>query len=57
MASVMTAKLLASRRASSSCHLPGAGRGASRLRSPVAAISPMVAVMARSGRVTVRAMA
>ncbi len=58
MESVMVLKVVASSRASSSSQAapPGAAP-IRRVRSPVAAISRMVAVIAPRGRVTVRAMA
>ena len=54
--SVMVLKVEASSRASSSSQCGVAATGILRVRSPVAAISRMVAVITPSGRVTVRAM-
>ena len=53
--SVSVLNVVASSRASSSCQRPSAGSAIFRVRSPVAAISRIVAVIAASGRVTVRA--
>jgi hypothetical protein len=56
--SVIVLKVVARRRASSSSHAaPPGGAAMRRVKSPVAAISRIVAVMAPSGRVTVLAMA
>ncbi len=55
--SVIVLKVVASSRASSSCKGPTGATGMRRLKSPLAAISRIVEVMASSGRVTVRAIA
>ena len=56
--SVIVLNVVASSRASSSSQAaPPGGAAMRRVRSPVAAISRIVAVMAPSGRVTVRAIA
>ena len=56
MESVIELKLVASSRVSSSCQWLSLGTEIRRVRSPVAAISRIVAVIAPSGLVTERAM-